>query len=382
MEGKKRKKVLLVITKSNFGGAQRYVYDLAHELHTKYADTYEVRVAFGGTGLLKSKLEQVGIETYSIEALGRDVRFLDDFTSARALSAIIRAYRPDILHLNSSKIGAIGSVLGRLHRIPTIVFTGHGWAFNQKRHFLATLLIKYIYRITLACTHSVIAVSKQTKDDVIAMGMVSSKKIHVVYNGIDSDTHALFSKHDARTKLNLPEKAFVIGTIAELHPRKGIDILLKSLEQLPFSAHTCIIGEGESRHDLETHITKAGLSDSVTLTGFVENAADYLKAFDVFVLPSRDEALPYVILEAGRAHVPVIASRIAGVPEILDNGNAGMLFTSEDALELRKMLIDIFNTTQHSSPSLQNYGERLHERVQTVFSIHEMTRKTIQYAYT
>jgi len=132
---KERRKILFVITKSNWGGAQRYVFDLATNLPK---DKFEVVVAFGGTGepgaqtgMLHKKLEGAGVRTITLTYFTRNIFLLFDIRAFFELISLLRKERPDILHLNSSKAGGFGSVAGRVTLIPNIIFTSHGLALQR-----------------------------------------------------------------------------------------------------------------------------------------------------------------------------------------------------------------------------------------------------------
>lgn len=124
-----REKILFLITKSNWGGAQRYVYDLAVTLDK---EQFEPIVVLGGDGVLKNMLEHAHIRTISIKTLQRDVSIKKEFAFANELRKIIKEEKPSVLHVNSSKAGGVGALIGRLTGVPRIIFTAHGWAFNEQ----------------------------------------------------------------------------------------------------------------------------------------------------------------------------------------------------------------------------------------------------------
>src|SRR3989344_4619085 len=125
-----RKKVLYLITKANWGGAQRYVFDLATHLS---AEQFEVVVAYGEKGRLPNDLTARNVKTYEIPSLGRDVAVVSDIKSFFGILRCIRATRPDVIHLNSSKAAALGALAARIAGVPKIIFTVHGWPFGEKR---------------------------------------------------------------------------------------------------------------------------------------------------------------------------------------------------------------------------------------------------------
>jgi len=128
-----RKKIAYVITKSNWGGAQRYVYDLATNVPK---NTFDVIVVCGGNGTLAKKLEQEGTRVIRIKGLERDIRFGSEIRVLYRLKHLFAQEQPDIVHLNSSKIGGLGSLAARMARVPHIIFTAHGFAFNEKRNIV------------------------------------------------------------------------------------------------------------------------------------------------------------------------------------------------------------------------------------------------------
>ncbi len=134
-------KILYIITKSNWGGAQRHVYDLALAMKSR---GHEVKVALGGEGLLKTKLEAAGIFTYTIAALGRDISVGRDAGSFKEIFSVIKSQRPDVLHLHSPKAAGMGALAGRLLRIKNIVMTVHGFTFNEDRPIHERLAIKFV----------------------------------------------------------------------------------------------------------------------------------------------------------------------------------------------------------------------------------------------
>jgi glycosyltransferase involved in cell wall biosynthesis len=162
-----RKKILLLITKSTQGGAQRYVFDLATALP---AQQYDVVVAVGGEGELGDNLKKAGLKVYSLKSLKRNISITDDIRAFFSLLKIIRKERPDILHINSSKAGAFGTLIGRILRVPKIIFTSHGWAFNEDRPKWQKIVLKTIHWITIMLSHVTIVVARGTKAQMQWMG--------------------------------------------------------------------------------------------------------------------------------------------------------------------------------------------------------------------
>lgn len=368
-------KVLYIITKSNFGGAQKYVYDLATSLPK---DKFEAMVALGGDGILISKLHTAGIRTIPIPSLARDVNPLGDFKTFFALLDIIRSEKPDVVHLNSSKIGIMGGITARIACVPKIVFTAHGWAFNENRSLLSRFVIKILSWITVLLAHKTIAVSDAIARDMRWLG--ASRRMVTIKNG----THEidLLPREQAREFLNsisthkIPADSTVLGTIAELHPSKGLSYAIGACsiisKEYP-DLHYVILGGGQEHEYLQTLIDTLNLTERVHLLGFVDNAAKYLKAFDCFVLPSLTEALGLVLLEAGLAGIPVVATNVGGIPEVIDDQRTGVLVPPKNSKALALALLQILEP----STDRGGLGHALRHKVLESFSFKMTLSRTI-----
>lgn len=381
-----KKKVLLVITKSNFGGAQKYVYDLATSMP---GELFEVCVAFGEGGELEEKLNSVGVRTTKIDSLQRDVSVLKDFSVFFELIRIFRKEKPDVVHLNSTKVGGIGALAGRLCHIPKIIFTAHGWAFNEKRSVVSKVIIAFLQWMTVILSHTTIAVSQKTADQILAFPFVNKNKIKVIYNGVtninfmtrDEARRTLLGNNLSETSTGTPlqtqSQSVWIGTISELHSNKGIDIALTAFAEIvkkyPKTIYI-IIGNGEEKSNLENQIINLGLANKVFLIGFITDAKKYLKAFDIFTLTSRTEALPYVILEAGLAELPIVASRVGGIPEIINSPDIGLLVPiGEKAPQaIAEAIEKLLSNPEHA----KTLGQNLKRRIVQNFSQEKMHTET------
>lgn len=301
-----KKKVLLVVTKANWGGAQRYVYDLATHLAG-----YEVAVAHGAPGRLTDLLAKAGIPTHPIAALQRDVSLTADLKGLWELYRLFKKERPAVVHLNSSKAAGLGALAARLSGVPRIVFTAHGWPFWERRNPLALALIWLMSWVTALFAHRVICISDYDLRVARAMPGVWGKAVRI-YNGI-----APIELGDgAAVRGAFPPGARITGTVGELTRNKNQQALIEEARRRK-DMHVAIVGEGELRHELEQLIKKYRLEERVKLFGFMP-AADVLKGFDVFALPSLKEGLPYVLIEAKMAGLPIVANRVGGVGEVLD----------------------------------------------------------------
>lgn len=385
---KNKRKILFCITKSNFGGAQRYVYDLAIAIPR---EKYEVAVVLGGNGKLKEKLETAGIRTISVSSLQRDVGVVKDISSFFELVKIFRKEKPDIIHLNSSKMGGMGGLAGRIVRVKKIIFTAHGWAHNEDRNFIQKVIISLMHFFTVLFSHSTIVVSEKLKTQLVGKKLVG-KKITTIHNSIGQIE--FMEKEKARQEIvekflprsesvlsRIKENPVWIGTISELHKNKGlnyaIEAIKKHLETKRPSLQDVIfiiMGEGEERKKLEEIIKKNGLENSIFLVGNVENASSYLKALDIFTLTSVTEALPGALLEAGKAKVPIIASNVGGIPEIIDDMKSGILIQSKKPKEIS----DAIEYYLNHPDKREIFTSLLKKKIDEDFNLETMIAKTIE----
>jgi glycosyltransferase involved in cell wall biosynthesis len=320
------KKILFVITKSNWGGAQRYVYDLATHLPK---EEFDVAVAFGQPGLLAKKLAEAGIKTHVLASMQRDVSIGSDLRTTAELYRLFKKEKPDVVHLNSSKAGGVGALAARLAGVPHIIFTAHGWPFWEQRTILSRILIYTFSWLTALLSHKIIAVSDFDLSVAKKMPFIKNKIIRI-HNGIEP----LQLESGDSIRSSFPSGAKITGTIGELTKNKNQIALIEQAKKDP-NMYVAIVGEGELRSFLENKIREYNLQDRVKLFGF-HPASDVLPGFDTFALPSLKEGLPYVLLEAKMAGIPIVANPVGGIPEIL-NGKIED-FTLEKMVEETKKL--------------------------------------------
>ena len=355
-------KIVYLITKSNWGGAQRYVYDLATSFKAKGVETV---VAFGGEGELKTKLEEASVRTVQLTTLVRDVSLKREFKSAQELYYLIRKEKPDVLHLNSSKAAGIGGFMGRLLRVPLIVFTVHGAPFREDRGYLSKRLIYLFTWFTCLLAHKVITVSKQDEADIGAMFFIK-KKVTTIYSGVT---------YDPVPVRDVPKgKAMRIVTIGELTKNKGHLYGLQAIEllrqeEVPFSY--TIIGEGEDRSKIEEYIAMKQLEDVVSLPGY-QDARSVLHNYDIYLMPSIKEGLPYILLEAGKTSLPVVATITGGIPEIIRHEDTGLLAQPKDPEGLCRSLKVLIRDRNYA----KQLGRNLHSHIVQNFSSSKMLVET------
>jgi len=371
-------RILYVITKANFGGAQRYVYDLATTAQNK---GFTVAVAHGAPGELVDRLTTERIPTFPIKGLGRDIHFSKDISAFFSLLGIIRSFKPDVVHLNSSKISGLGALAGRLCGVRNIIFTAHAWAFNEERPLYQKIVIAFLSWLTVILSTQTIVVSEAMRKQITRGPLVRGKVISIA-NG--TRPYHFLEKKEARRALTALYPALSvsdlehdvwIGTVAELHPVKGLPYAIEALNILHENYPTLrylILGEGQMRKTLEKQIRESGLQNTVFLLGHVKDAPQYGTAYDLFLLPSLSEAFGIALLEAGLAGLPVVASNVGGIPEIITNGETGLLVPPKNP----GAIVHAIDSLLADQSLREQLGNALHQRVQKEFSIEILVRKT------
>jgi glycosyltransferase involved in cell wall biosynthesis len=311
MRGKPR--LLLVVTLAEVGGAQSYIMLLVPRL----VDRYDVVVAAWGPGPLRAAVEAAGARYVPLEHVRRPVSPWHDMLGLLELIRLCRRLEPDIVHVNSSKAGVLGRVAAWLAGVPVRIFTVHGWAFAQHQGPAARAYL-WLDRIARPLTTTFICVSRRTLDEGVAARTCTTDRTVVIPNAIDV-------RAAAQSALNgRPPRVLSVG---RLKAPKDFATLLAAFARLGVPYRAAIVGDGPERAALEA----AAATAQVELLGERGDVPEQLAASDVFVLSSRSEGMPMSILEAMAAGLPVVASAVGGIPEIVRDGATGLLVPPGDA---------------------------------------------------
>jgi glycosyltransferase involved in cell wall biosynthesis len=370
-----RTKVLFIITKSNWGGAQRYVYDLVTHLDL---DLYEPVVALGGDGKLHEMLHLANIRTIALTDLQNSTGLRASINGLKNIMHVIRAEKPAVLHLNSSVAGFLGVTAGRLGRVPRIIFTAHGWAFNEDRPLWQRLVLKCLHYMTVLLSHHTIAVSQAIVKEM--NWPLAAAKMTVIHPG--RSIGVMFDRAEARTKIadfypvvqpHLTDLWIVC--VAELHKIKRHQILFEAVRSLtatlPHVRLLCF-GEGAQRKELDAWVIRYGMQEHIFILGNLHEAARFLPAFDVFALASKSESYGYVLHEAGLAGVPIVATNVGGIPDIVTPEVSGLLVAPDNVTDLAGALYYTLTNSTASQKRAATLKSKLQER-----NVATMVSKTV-----
>jgi glycosyltransferase involved in cell wall biosynthesis len=320
-----RPRVLLLVTLAEVGGAQAYVAALLPAL----VKHFDVVVASYGEGPLRDAAADAGVRFVPLKHVRRPIRPWRDLAGLVELSLLLRHERPDILHASSSKAGVLGRLAATISGVPTRFFTVHGWAFTAFSG-LSSSLYRWADRLMMRLTSVTICVSENELATGLEAGTCRSNRTVVIRNAVDVAC-APRARHD-RT---IPR----LIAVGRLKAPKDFVTLVRAFALLPpGSFEGLIVGDGPDREAIEAEIARLGLETSVWLAGERDDIPTQLAAADVFVLSSGSEGLPVSVVEAMAAELPVVASAVGGLPELVVDGGSGLLVPGGDSSELAAAL--------------------------------------------
>lgn len=317
-------RIVHACTPASVGGLERVVQGLATGLAARghMIDVIAVVDPAARTSDFRAPLEAAGVRVHEIRLGGRD--YLGDL---RVVGALLRRLEPDVLHTHGYRSDIIHGLLVRPGRSAN-VSTLHG----SSRLGGLSHVFEWIQERVLRRFDGVVAVSSPLERQLLALG-VPAPALHLIPNATQSPQ--TLPRAEARAALGIVGTESTIGFIGRLVSIKGTDVLLRALatvSELLWNA--VIVGGGPERERLESLAVSLGLGARVRFTGEREHAARYLAAFDLFVLPSRSEGTPIVLLETLATAVPVIASEVGGVPDLISSPEEGTLVPPDDPAAL------------------------------------------------
>jgi glycosyltransferase involved in cell wall biosynthesis len=375
-------KLAHIITRFVCGGAENVVVSLASALDR---EKYQIVIVTGelcdSEKGLKAVLDKNNIELITIKQMVRRVSIAQDILAAVRLYFLIRNKGIDIIHTHTSKAGALGRIAAFLAKVPVIVHSPHGNIFEPKGNIpgvsespLARLIFLFIERLLAKFTDKIIVLSDNERRQYIALKIDQPDKFVTIYDGIDYEKFSSGTTSVAREDFGLRDDEPVIGTIGRLDPEKGQVYLIQSaaalLKEYP-RLKFLIVGEGSCRRQLEAYAAELGIRDALRFLGLRKDVSQLLSVMDIFVLPSLYEGLGIAVLEAMARSLPVIASRVGGVPEIIDDGVTGILVAPADP----RAIAEAIRLLLRNREKAYTLGANACERVKKNFGINLMVEK-------
>jgi glycosyltransferase involved in cell wall biosynthesis len=287
-----------------------------------------------------------GCRVVDIPALGREVAPLADLTALAELVRLIRRERPAIVHTHTSKAGFIGRLAAVIARVPAVIHQPHGHIFYGYFSPRRTAVFTTLERWAARWTDRIITLTDRGTDEHLARDIGCAEQYVAVPSGVPTDElrAAAPPRGGARARLGLDPDAFVVVGLGRLVPIKGFDLLARALPavvaQIP-SARVLLVGDGAERAYLGAIASSMGVTERLQMTGETEDMTSYLAAADVVAVPSRNEGMGRVIVEAMALGLPVVATAVGGIPDVVTDGECGRLVEPEDVDALGAALIEL-----------------------------------------
>jgi glycosyltransferase involved in cell wall biosynthesis len=287
-----------------------------------------------------------GCRVVDIPALGREVAPLADLTALAELVRLIRRERPAIVHTHTSKAGFIGRLAAVIARAPAVIHQPHGHIFYGYYSPRRTAVFTALERQAARWTDRIITLTDRGAQEHLARGIGRAEQYVAVPSGVPTAElrAAAPPRGEARARLGLDPDAFIVVGLGRLVPIKGFDLLARALPaliaQIP-AARVLLVGDGAERGHLGAIAASMGVAERLRMTGETTDVASYLAAADVVAVPSRNEGMGRVIVEAMALGLPVVATTVGGIPDVVTDGECGRLVGPEDVDALAAALIEL-----------------------------------------
>jgi L-malate glycosyltransferase len=347
---------LFVDTEKVWRGGQDQLLTLLKGLHRR---GHQIHLVCQPKMLLETRAREMGILVHPI-AIHNEIGLISFIRLVLAL----RRIRPDILAFNTPKAILAGTLASRIVPVRArIVFRRVN--FPLRKNFFSR--IKYTWAID-----RVVAISESIRLQLQACGVPASK-ISTIYEGMDL---SLYPKPNESNKRR-SDKPAIIGTVAHLSQEKGLKYLIEAaslISSVDKKLRFIIVGDGACLQELKDLVHKKDLENCFQFTGFLPNTSTFMKSFDIFVLPSLSEGLSSSILEAMANSLPVVATRVGGIPELVKNGDNGLLVAPGDPAGLARAIEQLAANPEES----RRMGQRGRELMEEKFTLERKILETEQ----
>ncbi len=315
-------KVLQIITKADWAGAQRVVYEICKL--AKENTKIEMEVAVGEKGILEKKLRnELGITVHTIKNLIHPIKPFVDLKGYRELKNLIKQNNYHVVHCHSTKAGILGRLAASKLKTNKIIYTVHGyWPILQYegiKRKLAILLERFLAKKTT----DLVLISESDMDLSKKMKIGSEDKYRLIYNKITVEKDKI-KKGVLRKELNINQDKKIIGNVSRVdNPKNPFLFVDIAKEYLKNNDNTLFVwvGDGKLKEQAINYVKKLNLEDRVKFIGFRENGIDYLNDFDLLLLTSNWEGVPITILEAIELNIPILSTNVGGIREIIGDSS-------------------------------------------------------------
>ncbi|MBN3040677.1 MAG: glycosyltransferase family 4 protein [Candidatus Omnitrophica bacterium] len=346
-------KVAQVITRMDWAGSADLVKIFCQDLDK---DKYEVKLIMGLTknpSLKNSEfLKSFSDNIINITSLRRDINLFWDIIALFKLYNIFKKEKFDIVHANTAKAGFLGRIAAYWAKVPAIIYMSHGHLFYGYFNSFMSKVMICLERFAAGFTDVIIALTELEKKDFLAFKIKPKKSIEVIPSGLRPEE---FSTENKETKeafkklLAVSPDKILIGFVGRLEPVKGCEYFIMAaakIKGLCRGVNFLIVGEGSLRKSLERMSKALNLADDVLFLGWREDALEIISGLDILVQPSLNEAVGRTLLEAQAQGIPVVASSVGGIPEIVKDNISGCLVPAKDVEALSEAIYNLLDNAR------------------------------------
>ena len=363
--------IAFIIDGLGMGGAERLMIPILDHLDRNRFNVHVCVLQTKDGNPLTEDILALGVAVDLIE-----VKRLRDPSSLSRLQNYLKGVQANLVHTQLEFANVLGNISAKLLQLPSVctvhVLPSAGGSLKNKLHQWVEWMVLRFF-----CDR-VITVSEEARRRYIARSGISPGKLSTIYNGIDLERFRHIEpdleRVAVREEFRVPPDAYLLTTIAVLRPQKGIEYMLRALPTVLEShpnTYYLIVGDGAHRDVLVAEAEELGVRDRVIFAGTRRDVPRLLVASDVFVLPTLTEALPTVLAEAMASHVPIVASAVGGVPEMVVNNKNGKLVSPAEPAELS----DACNTLLNSPEMRRSMGEFGWQIVNQKFNINNQVNQ-------
>jgi glycosyltransferase involved in cell wall biosynthesis len=357
-----------IIARLNIGGPAIHVINLNAGLDcSRYAPLLVTGMEAPHEGSLKPQAVARRLRVAVLPELGREIDLAKDFATIWKLFRIIRREKPHIVHTHTAKAGFVGRAAARLAGAPVVCHTFHGHVlrgyFGPAKSRLFTLIEKF----SACLSDRLITLSDLLKNDLIAMGIAHADKIMMAPLGLELKDFGRSQRGcgEFRSELKLDKAHKLVAVVGRLVKIKNIHLFIDAARiarQHAPEARFAVIGDGELRSELERHVHSIGMNNAVHFTGWRRDLANIYPDLDAVVNSSDNEGTPVSLIEAMAAGCPVVATKVGGVPDLLERGQFGRLTPQGDSCALAEAILEVFREPELTSEMVRKARDSVLKR--------------------
>ena len=365
----KKKKIKILHVAQAAGGVDRYIRMLL-----KYLDKEKFENILVCSQDFREKDYKNLVDFFEQVKMDRAIGS-NDLKAIGEVRRLIKRYNPDIVYAHSSKAGAIARVadIGLKNHC---LYNPHGWAFNMRCSAKKEAMYTAIEKIAAPFCDKIICISDAEKQSALDKKICREDKFQVIFNGVDIEAYENGIHGTVKRKdLNIPEDAFVVGMVGRISPQKAPDIFIKMAKHVKdkvSNAHFIIVGNGDQEAEIQKYAKDNNFLDSLHITGWVDNPMSYVELFDVACLLSRWEGFGLVLPEYMMARKPIVASRVDAIPNIICDGENGLLVEMDDVVGASTAVLKLYLNNNLKSKLIDEGLKTVYKK----FDVQRMTRET------